>query len=91
MTEPIVVHLREKITEIDRVLLTVLNERLKLVQQLWHHKQEHGLALHDPAREEWLLEYLSRANRGPLSPEGLAEFYALVLDLTKREAAQPVA
>jgi 3-deoxy-7-phosphoheptulonate synthase/chorismate mutase len=83
--------LREKITEIDRVLLTVLNERLKLVQQLWRYKEQHGVALHDPAREEWLLEYLSRANRGPLSQDGLAEFYGLVLDLTKREVAQPVA
>lgn len=91
MTEPMVAHLREKITEVDRVLLTVLNERLKLVQQLWRHKEDHGVALHDPAREEWLLAYLSRANRGPLSEEGLAEFYGLVLELTKREVAQPVA
>jgi 3-deoxy-7-phosphoheptulonate synthase/chorismate mutase len=83
--------LRDKITEIDRVLLTVLNERLKLVQQLWRYKEQHGFALHDPTREEWLLEYLSRANRGPLSQDGLAEFYGLVLDLTKREVAQPVA
>ena len=42
----------------------------------------------DPAREEWMLVYLTRANRGPLSPEVLAEIYGEVLDLTKRETAR---
>jgi len=39
----------------------------------------------DPEREEWMLQYLSRANRGPLSPEGLREILESILDLTKRE------
>ena len=43
---------------------------------------------HDPAREEWMLRYLTRANRGPLSAEGLAEIYALILDVTKRETEE---
>jgi hypothetical protein len=32
-----------------------------------------------------MLNYLQRANRGKLSPEGLREFFTQVLDLTKRE------
>ena len=32
-----------------------------------------------------MLQYLSRANRGPLSAEGLSELYHYVLDLTKQE------
>ena len=39
----------------------------------------------DPEREEWMLQYLARANRGPLSAEGLREIFEALLDLTKRE------
>jgi chorismate mutase/prephenate dehydratase len=84
--DPVVSQFREKITEVDRALVEAMNKRLRLVEQLWRYKEQHGLSLHDPARESWMLRYLSRANRGPLSAEGLAELYALVLELTKREA-----
>ena len=42
----------------------------------------------DPEREEWMLSYLTRANRGPLSAEGLQEIFSEVLDLTKREVGR---
>ena len=32
-----------------------------------------------------MLQYLTRANRGPLSTEGLRELFGTILDLTKRE------
>jgi chorismate mutase len=39
----------------------------------------------DPEREEWMLQYLARANRGPLSDDGLRQIFEEILDLTKRE------
>jgi chorismate mutase len=42
----------------------------------------------DPEREEWMLNYLGRANRGPLSADGLREIFGEILDLTKREVAR---
>ena len=35
-----------------------------------------------------MLQYLSRANRGPLTADGLREIYTELLDLTKREIAR---
>jgi hypothetical protein len=35
-----------------------------------------------------MLQFLARANRGPLSAEGLGEIYHALLDLTKREIAR---
>jgi hypothetical protein len=32
-----------------------------------------------------MLQYLARANRGPLSSEGLRQIFEEILDLTKRE------
>ena len=51
------------------------------------YKESRGLGFLDPEREEWMLQYLSRANRGPLSAEGLQELFGMILDLSKREVA----
>lgn len=77
--------LREQVSAIDREIVEAINRRLEVVQQIWAHKAEHGLGQVDPERERWLHEHLAASNRGPLSPEGLQEIYAAVLDLTKRE------
>jgi len=83
--DPIIRQLRESISDNDRKLLDALNQRLELVARLKSYKESHGIGFLDPEREEWMLNYLQRANRGKLSPEGLREFFTQVLDLTKRE------
>ena len=50
-------------------------------------KESRGIGFVDPEREEWMINYLQRANRGPLTAEGLREFFTQVLDLTKREVS----
>jgi hypothetical protein len=35
-----------------------------------------------------MIQYLTRANRGPLSAEGLRELFTFVLDLSKREVSK---
>jgi chorismate mutase len=62
-----------------------INTRLKLVGRLKAYKESRGLQFVDPDREEWMIQYLARANRGPLTPAGLEEIFGALLDLTKRE------
>lgn len=83
--DPYVLKVRREISDLDGSLVALVNKRLKLVTQLKRYKDEHGIGFVDLAREEWMLQYLSRGNRGPLSPEGLSELYHSVLDLTKQE------
>ena len=83
--DPFIRQLRESISDNDRKLLDALNQRLELVARLKSYKESHGIGFLDPEREEWMLNYLQRANRGKLSAEGLREFFTEVLDLTKRE------
>ena len=52
------------------------------------YKESRGIEFVDPDREKWMFQYLARANRGPLTNEGLREIYAELLDLTKREVAR---
>ena len=86
--DPFVRQLREQISDNDRTLVAAINKRLDLVARLKSYKDSHGLDFVDTAREEWMLQDLQRANRGPLSVEGLRELYAEVLALTKREVSR---
>jgi len=83
--DQIVKQLREQISDVDRAIVDGINKRLKLVEQLWRYKESRGIPVLAPEREEWMVTYLARANRGPLSEDGLRAIYAEVLALTKRE------
>jgi len=83
--DPLIRQLREQISDNDRAIVESINKRLKLVAQIKRYKESRGLSFVDPDREEWMLQYLSRANRGPLSPDGLTELFEEILALTKRE------
>ncbi len=83
--DPLIRQLREQISDADRTIVEAINARLKLVAQLKAYKESRGMSFVDPEREEWMLNYLARANRGPLSGEGLREIFGEILDLTKRE------
>jgi chorismate mutase len=84
-SDPVVGSLREQITGVDRELLAAVNRRLQIVRALHDHKQAHGIPLRDHGREAQLLAELERANDGPLSREGLADFFEHLLALTRRE------
>jgi chorismate mutase len=85
--DPIIRQLREAISDNDRKLMETLNKRLELVARLKRYKDSHGIGFVDPEREEWIMSYLQRANRGPLSADGVREFFTRVLELTKREVS----
>ena len=83
-----VLKVRREISDLDSQLVALVNKRLKIVAQLKRYKEEHGIGFVDLQREEWMLNYLQRANRGPLTAEGLRELFSEVLDLTKREVGR---
>jgi chorismate mutase len=86
--DPLIRQLREQISDADRTIVEAVNARLKLVARLKAYKESRGMSFVDPEREEWMLSYLTRANRGPLSAEGLQEIFSEILDLTKREVGR---
>ena len=88
-TDPVIRQYREQISDNDRALVEALNKRLRLVAQLKKYKESRGVGFVDVQREEWILQDLARANRGPVSTEGLRDFYSAIFDLTKREVGGP--
>jgi chorismate mutase len=85
--DPVVLDLRERITEVDHAILEAANARLELVRELREHKLAQGWDFVDPGREESLLDALVRENPGPLSEEAVRELFVDLLALTKRELA----
>jgi chorismate mutase len=86
--DPLIKQIRQQISDTDRSIVDAMNARLRLVARLKRYKESRGIDFVDPEREEWMLQYLQRANRGPLSGEGLRELFEEVLDLTKREVGR---
>jgi chorismate mutase len=85
--DPIIRQLREQVSDNDRALIEAINARLRLVAKLKTYKESRGIEFVDPDREQWMLRDMIRANRGPLSSEGLEQIYTAILDLTKREVS----
>jgi chorismate mutase len=84
-SDPRVRELRAEIASTDHEIVSAVNRRLELVRRLKEHKSAMGYDFLDKGREEELVAELERENGGPLSPEGLRELHAGLLDLTKRE------
>lgn len=77
--------LRGEIDSVDECILAAVNERLRLVEELWRLKLELGVDRLDAGREQEIRATLRAANPGPLTAEGVDELIAELLALTKRE------
>ena len=86
--DPVVNRLRDQITENDLEIVGLLNRRLALVDELWRYKAEHGIDMYVPQREQWMVEFLTKANEGPLSDEALRTIYTTIVETTKSEATR---
>jgi chorismate mutase len=84
-TDRLIQELRSQISDNDRAIVRALNKRVELVARLKRYKESQGIEFVDPQQEEAVLRDLGRANRGPISQDGLRDLYARILELTKSE------
>ncbi len=86
--DPVIKQFRDQISDNDLKIVDLINKRLTLVDKLWRYKAEHGVDMYNPEREEWMVTFLSRANKGPLSQDALREIYGTIVETTKSEATR---
>ena len=86
--DPVIKQFRDQISDNDLRIIDLINKRLSLVDKLWRYKAEHGVEMYNPEREEWMLTFLSRANKGPLSQDALRDLYRTIVETTKVEATR---
>ena len=70
---------RRKIDQIDAALLHLLNLRAELAVEAGRVKDEEGISLRVPAREQEILQRMKESNPGPFDAEAIDRIYRLIL------------
>ena len=75
--------IRQAIDTIDDQLLVLINERMKLVQQVGAVKHSSGGAIYRPEREKSIINRLSTANNGPLTSDGIEAIFLEIFSVAR--------
>ena len=75
---------RERIDEIDRKLVELLNERTRCAIEIAKIKRTGNLRVFDPERERQVIRSVQGQNSGPLDDEGLRRLFERVIDECRR-------
>jgi len=82
---------RNKIDDVDRRLVALLNERATAVVEIGRLKRDTNLPIYEPDREKEVIANVQGASAGPLAAPDLAKIYERLLDvmrsIQKREIA----
>lgn len=83
MTSEVLEALRRQIDSLDQEILELINRRLELVSTIVKIKQDAGIPIHDPGREQEVMRQLSRLNRGPLQQEALRVIFGEIISAAR--------
>lgn len=72
--------LRQSIDELDRQILELISQRLRLVKQVGEVKRNLGLAVYDPMREKDLLERVARTAPAPLTSAMAERIFQCIIE-----------
>jgi chorismate mutase/prephenate dehydratase len=75
---------RKEFDLIDRKLLSLLNERLRIAMECGKIKTEMGKKIYDPRREAEVLRRLRMENRGPLREKDLEKIFRTIIEVCRR-------
>ncbi len=74
---------RNRINDIDRQLLRLLNQRAALSVEIGRAKREAAAPVYVPEREQQILEELVRLNEGPLPSDAVRAFWVEILSASR--------
>jgi chorismate mutase-like protein len=75
---------REKIDELDRRLVELLNQRAEAAREIGRLKRNTGMPIYEPNRERAVLANVRQANRGLLRDADLGRIYERVMDVMRK-------
>jgi chorismate mutase len=71
---------RQRMDEIDKKLVDLLNERSQCALEVGRLKQAAGMPIYQPARENEVLSNAARNNRGPLTNAAIRRLFERIID-----------
>ena len=75
---------RRKIDLVDRKLLGLLNQRLRIALEIGKIKKQMGAKIYDPKREKGILEKLGLRNKGHLKEEDIKKIFKKIMMVCRR-------
>ncbi len=73
-------HWRDRIDILDRLILTLLNERAVCANRIGRLKKLQGTPVYVPSREEDVLRNVRNANQGPLPDAAVRHLFERIID-----------
>jgi chorismate mutase len=71
---------RERIDDVDRRLIALLNERTNIVEEIGRIKGEAHLPVYEPKREDQVFTNVTANNHGPLSADAAKRIFERIID-----------
>ena len=90
MTDEIA-RLRDRIDELDRALVGLLNERARCALAIGVIKEQLGVPIYQPAREADVLSHVRQVNTGPLDDGAMTRLFERIIDEARRLERQAAA
>ena len=72
--------LRRRIDECDEALVRLINERLKVCQEVGEFKTQRKMEIRIPEREREVISKALDLNEGPCPPEVVEKIFRLLID-----------
>ena len=71
---------RERINELDRQLVDLLNARTRIVEDIGRIKRDCGMGIYEPKREEEVLRNIAQHNQGPMAHDAARRIFERIID-----------
>lgn len=71
---------RDQIDLLDREILSLLNQRTKVVEQIGRVKQQANMPVYEPKREEEVFRNVTDHNSGPLPADAVKRVFERIID-----------
>jgi chorismate mutase len=71
---------RERIDQIDRDILALLNHRTTIVEEIGRIKQALQMAVYEPKREDQVFANVMGHNAGPLTADAVRRIFERIID-----------
>ncbi len=71
---------RDRIDVLDRQILSLINERTRVVEEIGRIKQALGLPIYEPKREDEVFRNVTESNRGPLRADNAKRIFERIID-----------
>ncbi len=79
MTDPLD-ELRRRIDECDDEIVRLINERLRVCEEVGRFKEERGMEVRVPSREEEVIARALEVSEGPCPPDVLEKVLRILID-----------